>query len=248
MRNSRPSSLLDRLVKAAAPKETEPDLYKAAIRGNRAAVWRLLDTTVDQTVDVLLQLCRCKAPLAVFGEALLSVHRQMPARFSIKDPESRAVLTELFSFASFDPPGDVPEIVTLWRGTSGIDIEQARQGYYWPRSFAVACRFALSASVAPDHPLVLRAEVPRASVSYFGGGLDGEDEALLLRSPEAVDIDGTPECWAEHAARHPAVASGLEVSPEEIAALLADPQRMAALQARRDSLWKECLALKGMAP
>lgn len=189
----RSNPLLDRLLKVSVPPPKREDPCKTEGEGRE---W------LDWAINNLIELCRRKAPLDGFRERLINIHSCQPKRFSVQNTGSRALLTELYSYAAFAPPDDLPDLLTLWRGTSGLDAETAGQGYFWSADYEVACRFALTNATESSANLVLRANVPTKKVSCFGNSrFKGEAEYLLLDPPEVDYVITLPipdwKLWQE---------------------------------------------------
>lgn len=109
-------------------------------------------------------------------------------------------LPDLFKHAAFDA-GDLPERVTVWRGTAGLTLKDAAEGPSWTTSRATACWFAMRHADRYGQPLVLRLEVDRGDVLLH---TDDRGESEVVIAPEVLaghypdpDIDGTPDEWRE---------------------------------------------------
>ena len=103
----------------------------------------------------------------------------------IQAAKTRRVLAAMFRYADFPKPADMPERLTVWRGTSRLPQRDAVRGYSWTWERDIACWFAMRFAENNGCPLVLRAEINRADVALFHDDRS-EREAVLLRPPAAV--------------------------------------------------------------
>lgn len=124
-------------------------------------------------------------------------------RYVIEAAENRRTLGHMFRYAAFPIPAELPDVVTLWRGTSKLTIAEAREGYSWTNDRDVACWFAMRFAESNGSPLVLAAEVSKSDIALFHTERS-EAEAVLIRKPMDVKVDGTPEDWAKGYGRHQA--------------------------------------------
>ena len=100
----------------------------------------------------------------------------------------------MFRYAAFPIPAELPDVVKLWRGTSKLTIAEAREGYSWTTDRDTACWFAMRFADTNGAPLVLTAEVAKSDIALFTNARE-ESEALLIRPPAAVKIDGDVTDW-----------------------------------------------------
>lgn len=91
----------------------------------------------------------------------------------------------MFRYADFPKPADMPERLTLWRGTSKLSQRDAVRGFSWTLDRNTACWFAMRFIEINGSPLVLRAEINAADVALFHDDRS-EREAVLLRPPAAL--------------------------------------------------------------
>ncbi len=122
-------------------------------------------------------------------------------KYVIAAAGTRRSLAAMFRYAAFPLPDELPERVRVWRGTSGMTFSQARAGYSWTTSRDVACWFAMRWAEQTGRPLVLVAEVSRGDIALFHNERD-EHEAVLLRQPVGVAIDGVAADWLQCFDRH----------------------------------------------
>lgn len=149
---------------------------------------------------VAVMMWRAKVPLGAFRAFLSSVwdhdHRHL-----IRAAATRRTLGHMFRYAAFPLPADMPERVTLWRGTSVLSLNEAKAGYSWTTERDVACWFAMR--FENPAPLVLATEVAKTDIALFGTERD-ESEAVLMRPPVKAWIDGTQTDWIDASARRQA--------------------------------------------
>ncbi|WP_413614892.1 hypothetical protein MRB56_14180 [Halomonas cupida] len=94
------------------------------------------------------------------------------------------LIAALFEYADFPTPDHLPEQFTIWRGTNGIDIDEAVEGYCWTLNRDTAVWFSERFATAERRPLVVAAEVERREVwTYIN--VNGEEEIVL----PGVDVD-----------------------------------------------------------
>ncbi|MCE9665959.1 hypothetical protein LY622_21240 [Halomonas sp. M5N1S17] len=105
-------------------------------------------------------------------------------------------VSELFDYADFDTSA-LPERLTVWRGTAGIDYEAAAAGLSWTTNRRMACWFAMRYADRLGSPLVLRREVRREDVAMYSNERV-EGEVVLLDEPDELpEVDGTIEEWRQ---------------------------------------------------
>jgi hypothetical protein len=91
------------------------------------------------------------------------------------------------------PPADLPDVVRIWRGTSGVDADVAARGESWTLNRDVAAWFAMRRSGGSCSPLLLVTDVPRTSLLHYD---DQRHEAeVVCMNVMRPAIDGTPEAW-----------------------------------------------------
>lgn len=149
---------------------------------------------------VAVAMWRAKVPAGAFGAYLSSVWVH-DHRWVIEAARNRRTLAYMFRYANFPLPQELPDVVTLWRGTSKLPIAEARAGYSWTNDRDVACWFAMGNAKRDGSPLVLAAEVAKTDIVLFHLERN-ESEAVLIRPPASVRIDGTPDDWEHGLVRH----------------------------------------------
>lgn len=119
-------------------------------------------------------------------------------------------IIQLFKFAEFPIPDSLPETITVWRGTVGVTVEQARRGYSWSLHRACSCYFALVQWQKEEgfkgRPLLLRREVKKRDLVYFNqieyssGVIYSE---VLIDAPPAGEVDGCEDDWRQSMTHFP---------------------------------------------
>jgi hypothetical protein len=108
-------------------------------------------------------------------------------------------LTAMFRYADFPLPPHLPEVVRVWRGTHGITLRDAAQGFSWTVDRDIACWFA--SRYKGRTAQVITANIPREQIAYFSNDR-GEQEVVLMKPPKSVCVDGNIEDWRVGHARH----------------------------------------------
>jgi hypothetical protein len=106
-------------------------------------------------------------------------------------------LVSMFKYAAFPSPAQLPVRVTVWRGTTISAL--ADTAYAWTTDRDVACWFAMRMARAEFQTVVMRAEVARSDIALYHDGR-GEREAVLVKWPGHVVVDGDTEDWRVRAA------------------------------------------------
>ncbi len=122
--------------------------------------------------------------------AWLHDHREVIAAVA-----TRRELENIFKAARFELPDEMPETVTLYRGTSFLPASIAKRGYAWTTDKKVAAFFAMRFVGKNGQPLVLRATVPKSSILFYSDERC-EREAVCFHVRGAKP-DGNPEEWQE---------------------------------------------------
>lgn len=78
----------------------------------------------------------------------------------------RRSLRAMFRYGQFPLP-DLPDLVTIWRGTSGLTFSRAIRGLSWTLDRERAQWFAQRNAKRYGIPRVLQAQVPRRLIMYF---------------------------------------------------------------------------------
>ena len=144
---------------------------------------------------VAVAMWRAKVKREAFREYFSSVWEH-DHRHVIDAAQTRRTLGYMFRYAAFPIPAELPDVVELWRGTSKLTIAEAREGYSWTTDRDTACWFAMRFADTNGAPLVLTAEVAKSDIALFTNARE-ESEALLIRPPAAVKIDGDATDWQD---------------------------------------------------
>ena len=105
----------------------------------------------------------------------------------------------ILRYCQFRPPHGLPEVVPVWRGTRGVDIDTARAGLSWSLNPQVACAWAIMLGMraagprVEGAPLVLRREIKREQILFYTDE-HGMEEVAFDQPPEG-EIDGEFEEW-----------------------------------------------------
>ncbi len=135
---------------------------------------------------------RAKVPVPAFRAYFSSVWDH-DHRWVIDAAQNRRTLGYMFRYAAFPLPDELPDVVTVWRGTSYLPIKEARTGYSWTTDRDMACWFAMRFAEHNGSPLVLTADVAKSDIALFHNERS-ESEAVLIRPP-AARIDGDVSDW-----------------------------------------------------
>lgn len=143
---------------------------------------------------VAVVMWRAKVPRPAYrvflGSTWMHDHREVEAA-----AQNRRTLAHMFRYAAFASPPELPDMVTVWRGTSYLPIKEAQTGYSWTTDKDMACWFAMRFASTNGKPLVLTANVSKREIAMFTNDR-GENEVLLLRPPTAR-IDGNASDWSD---------------------------------------------------
>lgn len=143
---------------------------------------------------VAVAMWRAKVPRPAYRVFLRSTwmhdHREVEAA-----AQNRRTLAYMFRYAAFELPAELPDVVTVWRGTSYLSLEDAKKGYSWTTDRDMACWFAMRFSESNGSPLVLTADIAKCDIALFTNER-GESEAVLMRPPTAR-IDGNASDWSD---------------------------------------------------
>lgn len=141
---------------------------------------------------VAVLMWRCRVPVVAFREFFRAVW-QHDHREVIEAARGRRTLAALFRYAAFTLPAELPEVVTVWRGSSSLQLSEAKTGHSWSTDRDVACWFAMRFADRNGSPLVLRADVSKPDIALFTNDRS-ESEAVLMRPPNAR-VDGDVSDW-----------------------------------------------------
>ena len=151
---------------------------------------------------VAVAMWRAKVKREAFREYFSSVWEH-DHRHVIDAAQTRRTLGYMFRYAAFPIPVELPDVVTLWRGTCKLTIAEAREGYSWTTDRDTACWFAMRFADINGSPLVLSADVAKSDIALFTNARE-ESEALLIRPPATVKIDGDVTDWQRRYAAYEA--------------------------------------------
>ena len=192
---------LARMAEICEPHEWE--YMQAAFDGDVEAAGMLTyRLSNDKRGAVAVAMWRAKVKRDAFREYFSSVWNH-DHRYVIAAAKTRRTLGHMFRYAAFPLPADLPDTVTVWRGSSYLPFDDARTGYSWTTDRDLACWFAMRFAGRNGSPLVLTADIAKRDIALFTNDRN-ESEAVLIRPPAAVEIDGDVNDWQ---ARHEAVTS-----------------------------------------
>jgi hypothetical protein len=127
---------------------------------------------------VVAYFARMPAPVL---RAIVSTAWGHDHRYLMQAAGERVSLVRSVLKAAEVPIPDLPETITVYRGGLGDDPRLLVRGLSWTLSFEVAAWFA-HRFAGKHRPLVISAEMPRASVIYFCDGRS-EQEVVFNRAP-----------------------------------------------------------------
>ncbi len=196
------------ILKAEGTNPSVASSAQAAFDGDIEAAFALscfLENHNRGTVAVMMWRGRVKreAFRAFFVSVWSHDHHHV-----IEAAKTRRTLAAMFRYADFPKPTDMPERLTVWRGTSKLSQRDAVRGYSWTLERDIACWFAMRHADINGAPLVLRAEIKKADVALFHDDRS-EREAVLLRPPAAV-VCGNVADWQTAANNHEAAKNELQ--------------------------------------
>ena len=170
-----------------------------ALAGDVDAAFSLyVALTSKKRGNMAVAFWRAGAPREVFRRMLGAVwdhdHHELIAAAG-----TRRRLRALFHYAQFDT-SNLPDVVQVWRGASGLTAEQVESGYAWSLDRDVACWFAMRRTGTYGTPVVLTAHIPRKSVVFYTDERN-EKEVVIFDMVDSF-IDGTPDDWANRFIAH----------------------------------------------
>jgi len=181
---------LERYVEPWALKYVGP-----AMIGDVDAAFSLsLALSNEKRGAVTVAFWRVKAPVPAFA-ALLKAMWGHDRQLLIAAAKTRQRLKCMFRYAKFQIPEELPATLQVWRGTSGMLVNQAKKGLSWTTDRDMACWFAMRYANRFDRPLVLSTVVFKESIFHYDNSR-GESEIVLFDAPNPV-VDGTPDEWLE---------------------------------------------------
>lgn len=167
----------------------------AAFDGDVEAAFSLsCDLEKHKLGIVAVAMWRAKVPVEAFRAYFRSVWMH-DHRHVIDAAQNRRTLSYMFRYAAFPLPAELPDVVTVWRGTSHLPIKEAKTGHSWTTDRDCACWFAMRLAGNDGSPLVLAADVAKRDIALFTYERS-ESEAVLIRPP-AARIDGDVRDWTE---------------------------------------------------
>ena len=169
------------------------DLIAPAFSGDAGAALALSEGHEKLQRGVIARICyEGGMPKEPFREVLGSIW-DTNHKFVMHAARTHERVRDMFKYAEFPIPDELPETIRVWRGVSGIPANKARQGFSWTTDRNVACWFAVRMDNA-GKPLVITAQVPKRDVLYYSSDRH-EQELLLLNPPKKASIDGSEEDW-----------------------------------------------------
>ena len=166
---------------------------QAAFDGDEDAAFSLsISLSNDKRGDVAVAMWKAKVRREAFRLFFLNVWNH-DHRYVIAAAQTRRRLGYMFRYAAFPLPANLPETVTVWRGTSYLPFDDARAGYSWSTDRDLACWFAMRFADCNGSPLLLAADIAKSDIALFTNSRS-ESEVVLMRPP-AVRIDGDINDW-----------------------------------------------------
>lgn len=190
---------LQRLTEICQPFEIW--YARAAFYGDVEAAFGLCAAlNNDLRGQVAVAMWRAKVPREAF-QMYLGLAWDHDHERVIDAAKTRRNLSHMFRYAAFPPSAELPEIVTLWRGTSRLTFDEAKTGYSWTTDRDTACWFAMRNSHLKNFhsPLVLTSDAPKTDVALFHDERR-EKEVVLLRLRAGAIVDGDVCDWRKAAA------------------------------------------------
>lgn len=177
-------------------KHDHPHVLKyalPALDGDAEAAFTLSHTMSGQELGaVAVAMWRCKVPRpafrAYFGSVWMHDHREVETA-----AQTRRTLAYMFRYAAFELPADLPDVVTVWRGSSALTFNETVTRPAWTTDRDLACWFAMRFADDNGSPLVLTADVAKGDIALFTNERS-ESEVVLMRPP-AARIDGDVTDW-----------------------------------------------------
>lgn len=130
---------------------------------------------------VAVAMWRAKVPRPAYrvflSSAWMKDHREVEAA-----AQNRRTLAHMFRYAAFELPAELSDVVTVWRGTSHLSLEDSKKGYSWTTDRDMACWFAMRFAESNGSPLVLTADIAKRDIAMFTNERE-ESEAVLMRPP-----------------------------------------------------------------
>ena len=142
---------------------------------------------------VAVAMWRSKVPVEAF-RVYLSMTWGHDHRYVIEAAKTRRTLGYMFRYAAFPLPAEIPDVATVWRGSSALTLDKAKAGYSWTTDRDIACWFAMRFADRNGSPLVLAADIAKCDIALFTNDR-GESEAVLMRPP-AARVDGDVSDWS----------------------------------------------------
>lgn len=167
------------------------EFVSLAFKGNVEAALKLCNSLGNENRGAVVEMMwRAKVPVDAFRVFFRSAWNH-DHHHVINAAKTHRALTYMFRYADFPIPDELPEMVTVWRGTSGLTIDKAKIGYSWTLDRDVACWFAMRFHTMP---LVLTAQIPKSQIVLFVD-VNEEREVVLVKPPTSCAIDGNVDDW-----------------------------------------------------
>lgn len=175
---------------------------------------------LDQGVAQVLAMCREGAPIELVRSQLMLAIAHHPRCIHPEVEGSRELLQELFRYAAFEIPPALPNVVTLYRGVSGIDGERGAEGYFWTNDRWFAIAFALTRAWQRElhRPILIEAHVDRCRLAAMTAMNGSVALSSVQRSEVADDLETFEFIVLDPPGRVNAAAVSLE-DVEHVAAL-----------------------------
>jgi hypothetical protein len=166
----------------------------AAFEGDVAAALSLsVALSNDKRGIVACAMWQAKVPRPAYRAYLASVWLHDHGHV-VQAAQTRARLRHMFRYAQFPIPPELPDVVTVWRGTCYGSQDEAKMGYSWTMDRDVACWFAMRFGGANASSVVLRADIPKADVLLVNDERS-EREIVFLGGAHIAEVDGDPVDW-----------------------------------------------------
>ena len=148
----------------------------------------------DQRGELTAFFWKFKPETMAFRELLAGtwIHNHREVERAV---QTRKNLIAMFTEAKFILPDEIPDIVTLYRGSSYLTLKQSKRAPCWTTDKRVAAFFAMRFAEKNGNPTVLKTIVPKSKILFYSNDR-GEREAVCF-SVKNVGIDGNPEEWVK---------------------------------------------------
>jgi len=172
----------------------------AAFKGSPEAVKKLMLKIPEEDCGMLaVALYNYGIPFVAFREALEPAW-QLDIGGLIAAAGNRRTLHAMFKYAAYPLPKKIPNILKVWRGTSGVSKSEAVQGFSWTLKREVACFFAIEYTRSTGRPLVLMREVSKKDILMYTNNRNEQEVVIFRRGP--VVVDGSQIDWEKEAMQY----------------------------------------------